>query len=44
MIFIRAGAYYIMVQWVEKHISICDIIDRPRNSLTIICKDIIVYS
>ena len=29
---------YIIVQWVEKHISMCNIIGRPRNSLIVICK------
>ena len=35
---------YIIVQWVEKHVSMCDIVGRPRNKLTVMCKNIIVYS
>ena len=38
------GLLYHTVQWVEKHISMCDNISRPHNWLSAMCKNIIVYS
>ena len=39
----RIVRFIVSVQWVEKHISICNIIGRSHNWLTIMCKNIIVY-